>query len=99
MLLDILRQLLSLPPGEPPCWSPSSADAALVQPHQLVRQRDAEHFDIGALGLAMLQLRLELQDGCPDIGIEKEQVWLELDFGKTKLGVRRRTLELSLGSH
>ena len=47
----------------------------------------------------MLQLRLELQDGCPDIGIEKEQVWLELDFGKTKLGVRRRTLELSLGSH
>jgi hypothetical protein len=30
--------------------------AALVQPHQLVRQRDAEHFDIGALGLArMLQ--------------------------------------------
>jgi hypothetical protein len=31
--------------------------AALIQPHQLVRQRDAEHFDIGALGLArMLQL-------------------------------------------
>jgi hypothetical protein len=25
MLLDILRQLLSLPPGEPPCWSASSA--------------------------------------------------------------------------
>jgi hypothetical protein len=99
MLLDILRQLLSLPPGEPPMLVRFKRGAALVQPHQLVRQRDAEHFDIGALGLArMLQLRLELQDGCPDIGIEKK-VWLELDSGKTKLGVRRRTLELSLGSH
>jgi hypothetical protein len=50
MLLDILRQLLSLPPGEPPMLVRFKRGATLVQPHQLVRQRDAEHFDIGALG-------------------------------------------------
>ena len=75
MLLDILRQLLSPSPGGSPMLVRFKRGAALVQPHQLVRQRDAE----------------QLQDGCPDIGIEKEQVWLEIDFGKTKLGVRRRT--------
>ena len=78
MLLDILRQLLSLPPGELPMLVRFKRGAALVQPHQLVRQRDAEHFDIGALG----------SDGCCSCALSLKTVAQISGSKKNKCGLR-----------
>src|SRR5215813_11459580 len=90
MLFDILRQLLLLPPGEPSARVRYRRWAAFVHPRELVRQRNAERFHIGASGSTwILQLRLELEGGCPNVRIEKEQSWPEVDLGKAKFGQQR----------
>src|SRR6185437_15335285 len=58
--------------------------------HELVRQGDAERVHIDALGSAwMLELRLELQHGRPNVAVEEEQSRPEVDFGEAELGEQR----------
>src|SRR5262245_43373440 len=62
-----------------------------------MRQGDAQRFDIGLLGSTrILQLRLQLQRSLPDIEIEKEQAWLEFDFGETKFGAEQWTQRIDV---
>src|SRR5215470_1062294 len=69
----------------------------LVHARELMRQGDAECIDIGLLGSTrILQLRLQLQRSFPDIEIEKEQAWLEFDFGETKFGAEQRTQRIDV---
>src|SRR5262249_33826804 len=97
MLFDILRQLLLLPVREPSARVRRERRGILVHARELMRQGDAQRFDIGLLGSTrILQLRLQLQRSFPDIDIEKEQAWLEFDFGETKFGAEQRTQRVNV---
>src|SRR5262249_56201743 len=92
MLFDILRELVLLAAGEPSARVRRERWDILVHARELMRQRDAECFDIGLLGSTrILQLRLQLQRSFPDSKIEKEQTWLEFDFGEAKFGAEQWT--------
>src|SRR4249920_3625139 len=73
MLLDVLRQLVLLPAGQPAAQLVRRQRAAVVHARKLMRERDAERLDVSALRPARIELRLELDDGRPEIGVEEEQ--------------------------
>src|SRR5262249_5183219 len=92
MLIDVLRQLLPLPAGEPTVKAQYKRRDTLVHAHELVCQCDTERLDIGALVLSwILHLRLELECSLPDIAIKKEEPRPKFGFGKAKLGLQQGT--------
>src|SRR6516164_8265554 len=97
MLFDILPQLLLLPVREASARVRRERRSILVHARELMRQGDTQRFDIGLLrSTRILQLRLQLQRSFPDIDIEKEQAWLEFDFGETKFGAEQRTQRVNV---
>ena len=88
VLLDVLRNLLLLPAGEPASNVLPFGSGAVVETQQLVHHHDAERLGILALiDTRILGLRLELGGCLPQVLVEEEQTRLELPFGKTQLGV------------
>src|SRR5215469_15744063 len=90
MRVDVLGQFLLLPGGQPSAQLRVGDRTAVIHANELVRQGDAERVHIDALGSAwMLELRLELQRGRPNVAVEEEQSGPEVDLGKAELGEQR----------
>src|SRR5215469_8157634 len=90
MRVDVLGQFLLLPGGQPSAQLRVGDRTAVIHANELVRQGDAERVHIDALGSAwMLELRLELQRGRPNVAVEEEQSWTEIDVGEAELGEQR----------
>src|SRR5262249_18667900 len=96
-LVDILGQLLLLPLGKAAANRRCGRQNALVHAHELVRECDAERFDIGILAsIRMRYLRLEFGDGVPEIAVEKEQPWAKLNVAKAKIGLQQRAARVDV---
>src|SRR5262249_49936527 len=88
--VDISGQLLLLPGGQPSAQLRVGGRTAVIDAHELVRQGDAERVHIDALRSAwMLELRLELQRGRPNVAVEEEQSGTEIDVGEAEIGEQR----------
>jgi hypothetical protein len=62
-----------------------------------VRQRDTERFGVLPVHRArVLDLRLELESGLPEIAIVKEQARLELDLAEPQRGIGERPARIDV---
>src|SRR6266436_2517591 len=88
MLLDIGGHPLLLPGRKAATTDRLAERSATVDANELVRQRDAERFGVLPVHRArVLDLRLELESGLPEIAIVKEQARLELDLAEPQRGI------------
>src|SRR6267378_128864 len=91
MLLDIGGHPLLLPGRKAATTDRLAERSATVDANELVRQRDAERFGVLPVHRArVLDLRLELESGLPEIAIVKEQARLELDLAEPQRGIGER---------
>src|SRR5712671_5886993 len=80
MLLDIGGHPILLPGRKAATIDRLAACSATVDANELVRQHDAERFGVLPLPRArVLDQRIELEGGLPEVAIVKEQTRLELD--------------------
>src|ERR1700751_2922109 len=62
-----------------------------VDANELIRQHDAQRFGVLPMHrVLVLDHRLELESGLPEIAIVKEQPWLEFDLLKPQRGIGER---------
>src|SRR5260370_21315214 len=83
MLLDIGGHPLLLPAGKAAATNRLATCTVTIDAYELVRQHDAERFGVLPVHRTrVLDLRLELKSGLPEIAIVEEQTRLELDLVK-----------------
>src|SRR3982075_380164 len=97
VLLDIGGHPLLLPGRKAATTDRLAERSATVDANELVRQRDAERFGVLPVHRArVLDLRLELESGLPEIAIVKEQARLELDLAEPERGIGERTARIDV---
>src|SRR5882724_2571447 len=96
-LLDIRRHLVLLP-GRKAATTDWPADCAVtIEANELMRQHDAEGFGVLRLHRArILDQRLQLESGLPEISIVKEQARLELDLDEPQRGIGERPARIDV---
>src|ERR1700687_1299052 len=100
MLLDIGGQPLLLPGCKAATIDRLAACSATVDVNEFVRQHDAERFGVLPEHRSrVLDLRLELKSGVPEIAIVKEQARLELDLAEPqrRIGERPARIDVEIG--
>src|ERR1700752_4002581 len=91
MLLDIGGHPLLLPARKAATTDRLVELCVTVDSNELMRQHDAERFGVLPMhGVRVLDHRLELESGLPEIAIVKEQARLEIDLLKPQRGIGER---------
>src|SRR4029077_1677823 len=91
MLLDVGGHPLLLPGRKAATTDRLVEFRVTVDANELMRQRDAERFGVLPMHLVcVLDHRLELESGLPEITIVKEQARLEFDLLKPQRGIGER---------
>src|ERR1700682_496944 len=91
MLLDIGGHALLLPARKAATADRPAACSATVDANEFVRQHHSERFGVLPGHRArVLDLRLDLESGLPEIAIVKEQARLELDLAEPQRGIGER---------
>src|SRR5882757_5049713 len=97
VLLDIGGHPLLLPGRKAATTDRLAERSATVYANELVRQRDAERFGVLPVHRArVLDLRLELESGLPEVAIVKEQARLELDLAEPQRGIGERSARIDI---
>src|ERR1700682_2848735 len=98
MLLDIGGHALLLPARKVATADRPAACSATVDANEFVRQHDSERFGVLPGHRArVLDLRLELESGLPEIAIVKEQARLELALAQPPRRTGERAARLDVG--
>src|ERR1700758_2960133 len=88
MLLDVGGHSLLLPRRKAATTDRLVEFRVTVDANELMRQHDAERFGVLPMhGVRVLDHRLELESGLPEIAIVKEQARLEFDLLKPQRGI------------
>src|SRR6266436_9889735 len=97
MLLDIGRHPLPLPGRKAATTDRSAESTVIVDANELVSQHDAERFGVLPGHRArVLDLRLELESGLPEIAIVKEQSRLEFDLLEPQCGIGEKPTRIDV---
>src|SRR5712691_10232479 len=88
MLLDIGGHPLLLPARKAAATGTPAECSVTIDTNEFMRQRDAKHFAIlPGHRVRVLNQRLQLESGLPEIAIEKEQSRLEFDLLEPQRGI------------
>src|SRR5712664_2173629 len=95
-LLDIGGHPLFLPGRKAATIDRLTECSAAVDANELVRQHDAERLGVLPGRARVIDLRLELESGLPEIAIVKEQARLELDLAEPQRGIDERPARIDV---
>src|SRR3979411_616830 len=95
--LYILRHSFLLPARKTAAADRPAACSVTVDANEFVRQHDAKRLSVLPVHRArIIDLRLELESGLPEIAIVKEQARLELDLAEPERGIGERTARIDV---
>src|SRR6266853_1111955 len=96
-LLDIRRHPVLLPGRKAATTDRPAVSSLTVDANELMRQHDAKGFGVLRLHRArILDQRLQLESGLPEISIVKEQARLELDLDEPQRGIGERPARIDV---